>query len=116
VKLLLDQNLAPRLVTLLADLFPGSTHVRDVGLAAATDADVWSYAKAGGYAIVSKDGDFRQLSFRFGAPPKVVWLRIGNASTTEIHALMRAHAADFAALDADTEAALLIVSPSSGAP
>ena len=43
--LLLDQNLSPRLVPALADLFPGSAHVRDVGLAAASDDDeVWRYA------------------------------------------------------------------------
>jgi predicted nuclease of predicted toxin-antitoxin system len=75
LKLLLDQNLAPRLVARLTDLFPGSEHVRDVGLAAADDLAVWEYAKAGEFAIVSKDADFRQLSFLYGSPPKVVWLR-----------------------------------------
>jgi Domain of unknown function (DUF5615) len=44
VRLLLDQNLSPRLVRALADLFPGSTHVRDVGLSRATDDAVWNYA------------------------------------------------------------------------
>ena len=48
MKLLFDQNLAPRLVGQVADLFPGSEHVRDVGLAAADDVAVWEYAKAGG--------------------------------------------------------------------
>ena len=33
MKLLLDQNLSHRLVAALADVFPGSVHVRDVGLA-----------------------------------------------------------------------------------
>ena len=28
--------------------------------------------------------DFRQMSFLFGAPPKVVWIRLGNCSTEEI--------------------------------
>jgi predicted nuclease of predicted toxin-antitoxin system len=74
VKLLFDQNLAPRLVARLADIFPASEHVRDVGLAAGDDLAVWEYAKAGGFAIVSKDADFRQLSFLYGSPPKVVWL------------------------------------------
>lgn len=81
LKLLFDQNLSPRLVVLLADVFPGSAHVRDVGLASADDADVWDYAKRNGLAIISKDADFRQLSFLHGFPPKVVWLRVGNRST-----------------------------------
>jgi hypothetical protein len=41
VRLLLDQNLSPRLLTALGDLFPGSTHVREVGLQAADDDSVW---------------------------------------------------------------------------
>ena len=34
MKLLYDENLSPRLVRLLEDLFPNSIHVRDVGLKA----------------------------------------------------------------------------------
>jgi hypothetical protein len=40
--LLFDQNLAPRLVARLADIFPASEHVRDVGLATGDDHAVWS--------------------------------------------------------------------------
>lgn len=109
MKLLFDQNLAPRLVGLLDDLFPGSRHVRDVGLAAAADAVVWDYAKALGFAIVSKDADFRQLSFLYGGPPKVVWLRVGNQSTAQIDAIVRAHAVDIEAFGADPVAAMLVV-------
>ena len=84
MKLLLDQNLAPRLVAALAALYPDSKHVRDVGLAAANDDDVWRYAAAGGFTIVSKDADFHERSFVLGPPPKVIWIRRGNCSTTEI--------------------------------
>ncbi|MGH9113753.1 MAG: DUF5615 family PIN-like protein [Acidimicrobiales bacterium] len=34
--------------------------------------------------IVSKDSDFRQLAFLYGPPPKVMWLRVGNASTATV--------------------------------
>jgi predicted nuclease of predicted toxin-antitoxin system len=111
LKRLFDQNLAPRLVGALADVFPGSPHVRDVGLASADDASVWEHAKRHGLAIVSKDADFRQLSFLHGGPPKVVWLRVGNRSTAEIEALLRGHTADLDAFERDPVAALLIVTP-----
>ncbi len=68
--LLFDQNLAPALARRLADRYPGSAHVRDAGLAAADDEAVWAHAGAGGYAIVTKDDDFRQRSFLLGPPPK----------------------------------------------
>jgi predicted nuclease of predicted toxin-antitoxin system len=41
VKLLFDHNLSYRLVSALQQDYPDSTHVRDVGLSTASDADVW---------------------------------------------------------------------------
>jgi len=55
VKLLFDENLPHRLVGSLASLFPGSTHVRSVGLARADDSAIWTYAVAHDHVIVSKD-------------------------------------------------------------
>lgn len=63
MRLLFEQNLAPRLVATLGDTYPGSRHVEDVGLARASDSAVWHYAKENGFAIVSKDSDLQQLSF-----------------------------------------------------
>jgi predicted nuclease of predicted toxin-antitoxin system len=54
VKLLFDQNLSHKLVRHLADLFPDSIHVRDVGLKAAGDPLVWGYARDNDLMIVSK--------------------------------------------------------------
>jgi predicted nuclease of predicted toxin-antitoxin system len=107
VRLLLDENLSPQLLAPLADLFPGSTHVRDVGLAMATDEMVWTRATREGLVIVSKDADFQQRSFVLGAPPKVVWIRRGNCSTQDIENLLRQHHADLLAFEQDNEAAFL---------
>ena len=62
MKLLFDQNLSPRLPRLLADIYAEGVHVREVGLRDADDVAIWQYAKANGYAIVSKDSDFQQRS------------------------------------------------------
>jgi len=48
------------------------THVRDIGLAKAQDREIWTHARDAGFAIVSKDNDFQQMSFLYGAPPKVI--------------------------------------------
>jgi predicted nuclease of predicted toxin-antitoxin system len=89
VKLLFDENLSPKLPRLLADLFPDSLHVRDVGMKATDDPIVWDYAKANDLMIVSKDADMHDLSLVFGNPPKVVWLRLGNCSTSQVESLPR---------------------------
>ena len=44
MKLLLDENLAPRLVRELASLFPGSVHVREADLRQSPDAEIWEFA------------------------------------------------------------------------
>lgn len=82
MKLLLDENLSHRLATALSDLYPGSLHVRDCGMRGASDLDVWQYALANEFVIVSKDSDFAQRSSLLGSPPKVIWVRIGNCTTT----------------------------------
>jgi predicted nuclease of predicted toxin-antitoxin system len=89
MKLLFDENLSHKLVRLLEDLFPDSLHVRDVGLKSADDPLVWEFAKNNGLVIVSKDADMHQRSFLFGSPPKIVWVRLGNCSTSEVELLMR---------------------------
>jgi predicted nuclease of predicted toxin-antitoxin system len=89
MKLLLDQNLSPRLVNRLADLYPNSTHVSEVGLDRALDRAVWDYARQHDYFIVTKDVDFSEFSLLQGFPPKIVWIRRGNCSTLDIEIILR---------------------------
>ena len=92
---------------MLQEPYPGSSHVRDVGLSDAEDGAVWSYAAQQGFMIVSKDLDFHQRSLVLGPPPKVVWVRLGNCSTSQIAALLRMRQTDLAAFAADAAAAFL---------
>jgi len=89
VKLLFDENLSPRLPRLLADIFPGSIHVRDVDMKAADDPSVLGYAKDKDFMVVSKDADMHDISLVSGNPPKVIWLRLGNCSTLQVERLLR---------------------------
>ena len=89
MKLLFDENLSHKLGGRLANEYPGSTHVRNVGLRGAQDGHVWVHARADAFVIVSKDTDFRDRSYVEGFPPKVIWLDVGNAGTTAITELLR---------------------------
>lgn len=60
----------------------------DVGLDEATDRQIWDYAAANDFVIVSKDSDFRLYAFLQEPPPKIVWLRSGNSTTTQIVTLL----------------------------
>ena len=109
MKLLLDQNLSPRLTEALQDLFPASTHVRNEGLQNASDQAVWSHAASNGFVIVSKDSDFHHWSFLRGAPPKIIWIRTGNCTTDEIERLLLERHSDIEAFNSDTEASFLVL-------
>jgi predicted nuclease of predicted toxin-antitoxin system len=54
VKLLLDQNLSPRLVNRLVDLYPDSSHVYLIGLDTAPDLIIWEYARDNEFIIVTR--------------------------------------------------------------
>jgi len=54
LKLPFDANLSPKLVGRLGELFPGSAHVFETGLARSTpDEKIWEFAAAEGFMIFS---------------------------------------------------------------
>jgi predicted nuclease of predicted toxin-antitoxin system len=107
VRLLIDQNLPPRMARALADHYPGSLHVRDLDMAAAPDHLIWTYALEHGFTIASKDSDFRDLAFVSGPPPKVVWVRRGNCSTWEIEDMLFSNVMGLREFLGDPDAGLL---------
>ncbi|HYB73853.1 MAG TPA: DUF5615 family PIN-like protein [Candidatus Sulfotelmatobacter sp.] len=109
MRLLFDENLSPRLVQKLASLFPDSQHVELAGLRGQPDNAIWDYAARHELAIVSKDNDFRQLSFLHGPPPKVIWLSVGNAGTDTIARLLEGSRREIEAFESSPDEALLVL-------
>ena len=107
MRLLFDENLASSLPALVADMFPGAVHLRDIGMRGADDAEIWKYAAIHGFTLVTKDDDFRELSILRGAPPKLVMIGLGNCATREVAMLLRDRAAQMAAFANDTSAAMI---------
>ena len=107
MRLLFDEQLSEALVVAVADLCPDSLHVRLLGKGGAADRDVWELAQEHGCVLVTRDEDFHRLSVLRGAPPKVVWLRVGNCPTSDIAALLKRHAADMSRFHAQNEATFL---------
>jgi predicted nuclease of predicted toxin-antitoxin system len=90
MKLLFDQNLSHKLAQRLSDIFPGSMHVRDIGMESATDFEIAAYAGTHGLTIVSKDADFLALRLVLsGEHARMVWVRLGNGSTTQVETALR---------------------------
>ncbi len=103
MKLLLDENVSDRLLRRLGDLYPGSEHVCTSGFGGAEDELIWEYAKQHGFHIVTQDSDFSDRTQLYGAPPKVIWLKCGNAPTRVVERILRENAQALAELDANPE-------------
>lgn len=86
---LIDENLSPKLVNQLSDIFPNSIHVNDVGLGSTSDTDIWNYSKENNLIILTKDIDFLDKNMMFGSPPKILLIQKGNCSTQAIEHLLR---------------------------
>jgi predicted nuclease of predicted toxin-antitoxin system len=116
VRLLLDENLSERLLPLILDRFPDSSHVRLLGLGGGDDLVIWERARSDGALLVTKDEDFLRLSVTRGFPPKVICLAIGNAGNAATLALLLAHVEAIEAFSTHPEAGFLLLRPGGQAP
>ena len=76
----------------------------------ASDSEIWNHAREAGFVIVSKDNDFQQMSFVFGSPPKVIWIRRGNCSVQETETILRSNSARIHEFEEDEVAAYFVLS------
>ena len=74
-----------------------------------TDREVWEFAKKEKFLIVSKDSDFIQRSIVQGSPPKVVWLRIGNCSRSDLLNLIVSHEKAIRDFESDATQSILVL-------
>jgi predicted nuclease of predicted toxin-antitoxin system len=111
MKLLFDHNLSQKLVGRLADIFPDSTQTGPLGLGSANDLIIRQYAGERGFMVVTLDKDFSDLALQRGTPPKIIWLRCGNSTVTEVERLLRANLQDIERFEAHPSAEVLEIWP-----
>ena len=93
----------------LSDIYPQSSHLYFLGLDQANDRDVWQYARDHKYIIVTKDADFYDLLTLLGFPPKLIWIGVGNCTTSEIEILLPSRYDNILALSQDASNSVLIL-------
>jgi predicted nuclease of predicted toxin-antitoxin system len=90
VKLLFDENVTPGWWQALLDDYPGSAHVRDVGLRGAADARIWASTRTcKASRLCQRTQTSANAAFLRARPPKIVWLDVGNAATAVIIELLQ---------------------------
>ena len=107
MKLLLDHNISHKLCAKLSDLYPESSHTRFLRFERAADPEIWFHARTHGFIVVTKDKDIAEFAVLKGAPPKVLWLRMGNCSTQAVEATLRANFEKISALAQHAERIVL---------
>ena len=83
MKFLIDQQLPATLAGWFEERGFEAVHVRDLGMRAAPDEEIWAHAVTTGAVVVTKDEDFAILRARVGGL-QVLWLRIGNATNAKL--------------------------------
>jgi predicted nuclease of predicted toxin-antitoxin system len=106
LKLLLDQNLSRKLLPSIEHDFPASAHILPLGMAKATDSDIWYYARFHGYTLVTKNTDMVDLCVLRGAPPKVIWLRLGNCASSVIRDVLASNTDQITSFESDDSVVL----------
>jgi predicted nuclease of predicted toxin-antitoxin system len=84
IRLLLDEHLSPRLVGRLAERGVYAQHLAHVGLAGATDPEVWRYAFEHDFAVVTMNArDFLTLASGVTVHPGLIVLRESGLTRDE---------------------------------
>jgi predicted nuclease of predicted toxin-antitoxin system len=107
MRLLFDESLSPRLVSLLADLFPDSESALRNGLARSGDRRILEYAADQDFVLVSTDSDFGVL-LRQVPGAKVVILQSCDYPTRVAAHVLRSNAIRIAALVTSPEHLLVL--------
>jgi predicted nuclease of predicted toxin-antitoxin system len=84
VKLLFDQNISFRILSKIRELYPNAHQVRELQLENKSDIEIWNFAKSQQFNIETFDADFFEIANLKGHLPKIIWLRFGNTTTTNI--------------------------------
>jgi predicted nuclease of predicted toxin-antitoxin system len=78
VKFIVDNQLPASLAKWLISRGHQAVHVLELGLAAAKDEEIWTFAATNATALITKDEDFSRRASQPGATVQVVWVRLGN--------------------------------------
>jgi predicted nuclease of predicted toxin-antitoxin system len=109
VRILLDQNLSPKLIRKLADIISGLESVYDHNLVNAPDPFIFDWARKEKFAaVVSTDRDFVHLVERLGPPPKIVRIERCDFPAKVIEELLRREALRIHAFVESDRAVLLL--------
>ncbi len=107
MRFLVDNALSVRVARALTEAGHDATHVRDLGMQAASDLDILQRARAESRAVISADTDFGTLlAFEPAVSPSIILLRRKDNRTETLVAVLLAN---LPALLEDLQAGSMVV-------
>ena len=93
INIWIDAQLSPSLALWINQTFKNinAQSVRAIGLRDASDEAIFLQAKKQNVVVMSKDNDFISLLERFGPPPQIIWVTVGNTSNARMRDLLNKH-------------------------
>jgi len=108
MKLLLDANISWRIVKNIESYVEECNHVDNCDLKVpAKDIEIWNYAKANQFIIITNDEDFINFSTIYGYPPKIVIIKTGNLRRNLVQELLLKYLDDIKLLHASSDTGIL---------
>lgn len=83
-RFLVDAQLPPALARGLMASGHVAHHVADLGLAQATDREIWDHALGVGATVITKDEDFALRKMLEQSGPAVIWIRLPNTRKADL--------------------------------
>lgn len=81
----IDANLPPQLAVWLNEKFSVQAYsLKELKLLQTADKEIYNLASKNNIIILTKDEDFAELLRLKGAPPKVIWVTVGNISNQQL--------------------------------
>lgn len=82
----IDAQISPAVAAWVNRSFPLLTahSVRSQGLLYASDMEIFNAAKLANVVIMTKDQDFYHLLSKYGIPPQIIWLTMGNTTSANL--------------------------------
>jgi predicted nuclease of predicted toxin-antitoxin system len=92
--IIIDNNLSHKLRYTVFSQYSEVYHVKELDFEAKEDSVIWTFAALKRGVILTKDADFYHMSNLYGSPPKVIWIRMGNATTQSIAQLLKSKSSE----------------------
>jgi predicted nuclease of predicted toxin-antitoxin system len=85
----IDAQLSPALAPFITLTFGiEAFSVAFLGLRDAEDEVIFQKAREANVVVMTKDADFLELQFRFGPPPQIIFVRLGNTSNQRMREVL----------------------------